>query len=105
MHKVGPTKASKLLARKRPALVPIYDSVISQYLRPPPGAFWTSLAQSLADKERRRRIDALAPPDLPSSPTTLRLLDVAVWMRGGGSTNAKAARAWVELPAEPLVAS
>jgi len=31
---VGPTRISKLLARKRPALIPIYDSVIGRHVAP-----------------------------------------------------------------------
>lgn len=85
---MGRTKTSKLLARKRPRLVPIRDSIIENRL----GLgeqFWAPLADVLSDDERRRRIDALTPTVHVS---TLRRLDIAVWMTGSGSENAIDAR-------------
>src|SRR5262245_25895059 len=40
---VSPTKASKLCARKRPRLIPIYDSVVDRVLGIGGGAYWASL--------------------------------------------------------------
>ena len=76
---VGPTRASKLLARKRPELVPIVDSVILDALRLR-GEAWRPLAQALQDPRLRREIDRLRPPRVNKSISTLRLLDVVVWM-------------------------
>ena len=85
---VGPTTAGKLLARKRPRLIPIWDSVVEKVLQPEPGAFWESMRAALADERRRHRIDALADGVYPR-PTTLRTLDVAIWMRHGRSRNVR----------------
>lgn len=98
---VGPTKAGKLLARKRPALIPIYDDVVATFLAPPPGLFWVELAEALRNSDRRTALDRLVAP-LDSAVTTLRSLDVAVWMRCGRSQNAVDARLQVGLPADPL---
>jgi hypothetical protein len=98
---VGPTKAGKLLARKRPALIPIYDDVIAAFLRPGERGLWWDLYDALQDSGRRARIDELANGLMPT-PTTLRLIDVAVWMRCGNSVNARHARVAAGCPAQPL---
>ncbi len=99
---VGPTKAGKLLARKRPALLPIFDDVIGTFLAPDARGLWWELSKALQDSDRRNGIDSLAcAADFPV--TTLRALDVAIWMRCSNSMNARSARVMAELPAEPLV--
>lgn len=98
---VGPTKAGKLLARKRPSLVPIVDDVIVTFLPPGDRGFWWALHKALLDSTRRDRIDALAEALTPT-PTTIRVLDVAVWMRCSNSTNARQVRQRLGLPPEPL---
>jgi len=99
---VGPTKAGKLLARKRPDLVPIYDDVIATFLAPESRGLWWELSEALQDDVRRHRIDALACVVDPRV-STLRALDVAIWMRCGNSTKVRAVRVSAGLPAEPLV--
>lgn len=98
---VGPTKASKLLSRKRPHLIPIVDSVIRNSLAIGRANSWVVLSEVLADGDLRASIDALAPSG--QSPSTLRLLDVAVWMRFSESTNARAVRAELGLPVSDRV--
>jgi len=89
--------AGKLLARKRPMLVPVVDSVILAALDAPPNDTWATLAVAFQDEGRRRRIEALRPPTAPEEAvSTLRLLDVALWMLGSRSRNAKRARSAVE---------
>ena len=78
---VGKVIAGKLLARKRPALVPIVDRVVSEVLRLPNGRNWASLRAVLQDTDLRQRINALQPAEVPVQPT-IRLLDVAAWMQG-----------------------
>lgn len=101
LHGVGPTKAGKLMARKRPLLIPIYDEVISDFLSPWTDDLWKDLRSTLTDVDLRNRVDALA-HGLPARPSTLRLVDVAIWMRNSASKNARAARKEVGLPIEPL---
>jgi hypothetical protein len=73
----------------------VYDSVVDAWMRAPV-RFWRPLRAVLRDKpEIVERLEALR-PDAAEHVSTLRLLDVAVWMLGGGSRNARKARARVE---------
>jgi hypothetical protein len=93
---VGPTKASKLLARKRPRLIPIIDSVVRKSYglteHNDPWAAWVALREALKDRQLRDEIDAIRPAGLASKASTLRLLDVAAWMRGSGYKHARRVR-------------
>ena len=91
---VGRTRASKLLARKRPHLMPILDKVIVKALSLEDVDAWRALRAALTP-ELRQRIDALAPAATEQgaeTPTTLRLLDIATWMQKSQSRQAKAVR-------------
>lgn len=88
---VGETRTSKLLARKRPRLIPIVDSVIRKNL-PLGNDSWLSLRSALRDEQVRRSIEGIRPPGVVSSVSTLRLLDAATWMRYSNSRNARKAR-------------
>lgn len=81
--------AGKLLARKRPRLVPVYDSVVRATLGWPGTEFWHPLREQLRADSRalwvqlqRLRDEAGLRRDL----TPLRVFDVVLWMdaqRGG----------------------
>jgi hypothetical protein len=79
---VGPTTASKLLARKRPKLRPIYDSVVAGVIGS--HRVWEPLRDHLSEnpalQERllRLRHDA----HLPREVSALRVFDVVTWMEG-----------------------
>jgi len=88
---VGPTRASKLLARKRPRLIPIEDSVIRKAL-PLGKDSWVSLRSALRDEHVRKCIEDSRPPGIATTISTLRLLDAATWMRHSNSRAAKKAR-------------
>jgi hypothetical protein len=88
---IGWVITGKLLARKRPHLVPIFDSVVRDALAPGSDGYWADLRVALSDEERRARIDALRPPALDPRISTLRVLDAAVWMKFSGSRNARVA--------------
>ena len=88
---VGPVIASKLLARKRPRLIPIHDKVVLRVLAPPKDRFWATLAVALTEADLRDEIEALRPPGADSV-SLLRLLDVAIWIRYSRSRNARTAR-------------
>lgn len=78
---IGPTRASKLLARKRPHLLPILDSRVSAFFDHKTEQFWWPLALALKDTDRRERIERLRPATAPAGViSTIRLLDVAIWM-------------------------
>jgi hypothetical protein len=75
---MGTTKISKLLAAKRPRLVPVFDSVVREAL-PGVRSHWAGFSAVVADGGRRQSIlDATssAPPHV----SLLRRLDVALWM-------------------------
>jgi len=84
LDKVGPVIASKLLARKRPRLVPIWDSVVST-LTGTQTSQWEPLrlalrADDCALHRRLLRLRGLA--GLPEQVSALRVLDVICWMEG-----------------------
>jgi Family of unknown function (DUF6308) len=94
---IGRTRASKLLARKRTATVPIVDSVISAALHLE-GDTWRPLAKALSDKQVRHDIESLRPSHVSKKLSTLRLLDVVVWMSHSRSTPAVQVQAQVGAP-------
>lgn len=83
---VGPTTASKILARKRPHLIPIEDSVVNRVIQKGRQDSWRLWRKELtADKtlitladDVRKHVDH---PDLPTL-STLRALDIVLWMHG-----------------------
>lgn len=76
---VGPVYASKLLARKRPRLCPIWDSVVEEFFGYPT-RYWAGMRKALADQALRSVLEALKPSTWPNEMTLLRLIDIAVWM-------------------------
>lgn len=92
IHRIGPTRVSKLLARKRPRLLPILDAVVVGYLQLPPNGQWELMRDALKDPGLRGAIDAMAPASTKNVPTTLRILDVAIWMLRSQSQAAHKAR-------------
>lgn len=88
---VGPVRAGKLLARKRPRVVPIWDDVVAAAVGEMRGDWWSVLKRCLQQElDLRTRIDALRPA---ASVSVIRTLDVLIWMTRGSSDNATAARA------------
>lgn len=76
---VGYVTAGKLLAAKRPRLIPILDSKVEQLLQPPPNRFWVTMRNQLTDEARRRTIDDVC-IGAPRRVSLLRRIDVALWM-------------------------
>lgn len=80
---VGWVIAGKLLARKRPHLIPVYDDVVRCAYRTGKG-FWSWLHDRLREQDGviRHRLNKLrVDADLPESVAALRILDVVFWMR------------------------
>lgn len=86
---VGPTTASKIMARKRPALIPIYDSVVGKltgFTRP--GGTWWAWHEAFAPNSAQTASDLV--PRLQelrgeaglADISLLRILDVVLWMDG-----------------------
>ena len=80
---IGPTTASKIMARKRPHLIPIQDSVVDVVIERGKGSGWKLWWEALSGDDAleqmadrlRREIDR---PHL----STLRVFDVVLWMEG-----------------------
>lgn len=78
---VGPTIASKIMARKRPNLVPIYDSFIKKVTQVPVENSWQSWWEAFKhdEGELRGRADVLLNNLNRSDLSRLRVLDVMFW--------------------------
>lgn len=83
---LGPTKVSKLLARKRPQLFPIFDSVVGSALGFPKDddtGWWEYCWSLFNDDDSQPLLDRLhalkAGADLPAEVSLLRVFDVAIW--------------------------
>lgn len=74
---MGPTTISKLMAAKRPRLVPITDSVITKVL--PSDGHWAAFAAALGTEQVRQPIEQ-ATGGAPSHLSLLRRIDIAIWM-------------------------
>lgn len=84
---VGPTTASKLLARKRPHLMPVYDTVVAAELSLTDGRLWQPLrtwlvADEHANEKELAQIRNAA--GLGEGISLLRVFDVVTWMVGKG---------------------
>lgn len=81
---IGPTTASKIMARKRPHLIPIEDKVVNSVIgsdgKDSWDLWWEALSEHGDEMEKLARVvrEAADRPDL----STLRALDVALWMKG-----------------------
>jgi uncharacterized protein DUF6308 len=84
------TRATKLMARKRPRFVPIVDSVILSGLGLSRSWEFQYWADALRDDRRRQRIEDLRPEGVEVS--VLRLVDVLVWMHCSRGRDARALR-------------
>ncbi len=80
---VGGVIAGKVLARKRPQLIPLYDNVVRCAFGAPEH-FWQWLDGRLRSEVgvlRHRLTELHAEAGLPKEVSALRTLDVVVWMR------------------------
>ncbi len=86
---IGTASATKLLARKRPRLCPISDSVVIKAVAVPHRT-WDVLRCLLQDPEARGQVEALRPAAAEEA-SLLRILDVILWI----SHSESAAAHWV----------
>lgn len=85
-QETGGALPTKLLARKRPHLLPVYGQQVAQVQRRPHGV-WACLGswyhespdRAVAIRELRAEVDGVEDISL------LRCLDVVLWMRGGAN--------------------
>ena len=87
---VRDTRASKLLARKRPRLIPITDSIIVSAVGTP-GYTWETVRHCFQDDPFRQVVEPLRPGNIESV-SSLRIFDVAIWMLFSQSKAAAKAR-------------
>jgi hypothetical protein len=71
--------AGKLLAAKRPRLIPILDNKVKDLLQPPSSRFWISMWDEMSDESRRVTVAQVC-ADAPADVSLLRRIDVALWM-------------------------
>ncbi|MFF0190827.1 DUF6308 family protein [Streptomyces sp. NPDC005244] len=79
---VGWVIAGKLLARKRPRLLPVYDRVVRCAVGRPP-SFWLALRTALREDDaalHRQLLELREVAGVPGTVSALRVCDVAVWM-------------------------
>jgi hypothetical protein len=87
---VGSTRTSKLLARKRPSLVPITDRVILSAVGTS-GTTWRTLRYCFQHQSFRDAAESVRPSNAESA-SLLRIFDVAIWMLCSGSRAARRVR-------------
>ncbi|MGW4874340.1 DUF6308 family protein [Streptomyces chartreusis] len=83
---IGWVTAGKLLARKRPRLLPVYDQVVRCILGRPT-SFWLDLHSALRADDRALHHELLAlrrSARVPDTVSALRICDVVLWMRHRG---------------------
>ena len=79
---IGITIATKLIARKRPRLYPIWDTVVTKALDTQDAHLIPIHAALRGNNQLRARlVQARAAADLPEHISELRILDVLAWMQ------------------------
>lgn len=90
---IGQTTASKILARKRPHLVPIYDSVVADQVgMSDSGGQWRIWWEAFQGAEGRRfaeRLEAIRADSGQFHLSLLRVIDIVLWMEGRGVERAR----------------
>jgi hypothetical protein len=84
---VGETIASKLLAAKRPHLFPIYDQHVARALHLSPDNYWQAWQEFMlsANGEKASKTVGMMALSLGKTQlSTLRLLDIVIWMQQHG---------------------
>ncbi|MHA7218621.1 DUF6308 family protein [Arthrobacter sp. MDT1-48-3] len=82
---IGPTTASKIMARKRPKLIPVFDSYVGPIMGLPKGSSadqWTVWHQAFQEDPRLAgRLDGiLLAAGAPPSASRLRIMDIVLWL-------------------------
>ena len=80
---VGRVITSKLMAAKRPALIPVIDQHVERLLEAPKAGFWVPMRHAMV--EDGHLVEAvLTAADIGPSVTPLRAADVVVWLHAHG---------------------
>jgi hypothetical protein len=78
---MGKVLTSKLLASKRPHLVPIRDSYVEALLGSP-NEWWAPWKKVVENEALVAEVRKLAEGKVPAGTSTLRIFDVLLWMEG-----------------------
>ena len=85
---VGRVIASKVMASKRPALIPIYDAKVAEVLLPEPRASdwarWVAYSQSGESADELKLLAGIAGGSFKPRISLLRIIDIVIWMRTYG---------------------
>lgn len=83
---LGPTITSKLMAAKRPGLIPVHDTFVSNALmRGQLDGEWAAWREAMSSPDLAAACDRLRETaGVPDGVTDLRMLDVVIWMRVHG---------------------
>lgn len=98
--------ASKLLARKRPRLLPVYDRVVRAYVAPQ-GSYWRALNSALRVDDaalHRELLSVRARSGVGEDISVLRVFDVIAWRAGrdaAGAPDEISLRSEVAIPDRP----
>ncbi len=86
IHGIGWVTAGKLLARKRPRLIPVYDNVVRDVVGKP-DSFWLGLRAALRADGRglqERLVRMRTQAEVGDDISAIRVFDVVAWMSGKG---------------------
>jgi hypothetical protein len=93
LPEVGPTRVSKLMARKRPRLIPVFDEVLSATVFAGTRNHWDELWQALRSPTvalHSRLLQVREAAGLDESVSPLRVFDVCAWMDGTNKDDRRA---------------
>ena len=96
-NRLGPVAAGKLLARKRPHLIPVCDSYVERVLgrTRTHGTWWADLrCQLTEDAALVSELGAVRARAGAGHLSLLRTLDIMCWMLGGSTEETEWAEAW-----------
>ena len=88
VYGIGWVIAGKLVARKRPRLIPVYDSIVSEQVGAPEN-YWHALNHALRENNEalhRRLVDIRVQSAIGNDISALRVFDIVTWMIGRGHT-------------------
>lgn len=89
-NRLGPIAAGKLLARKRPQLIPVYDSYVKKVLRRPTDdqSWWHDLrCQLIKDKDLVPELETVRARAGAGHLSLLRTFDIMCWMFEGAGAS------------------
>lgn len=93
---VGPTRIGKLMARKRPLLVPIADSVVISAVGTS-GSTWRTLRYCFQQQSFQQAVESVRPSNAADA-SLLRIFDVAIWMLCSNSQGVRQVRNRAGIP-------